>query len=62
MMLELRFVFIVYCDVFLVVSQLRYLLFDVVTFFDDVRNKFYFGMFKVRMEITLQLGFIFACY
>ena len=28
-------------------------LFDVVTFFDDVRNTFYFGTFELRMEITL---------
>ena len=35
-------------------------LFDVVTFFDDVRNTFYFGTFELRMEITLQLRFVFV--
>ena len=35
-------------------------LFDVVTFFDDVRNRFYFGTFELRMEITLQLRFVFV--
>ena len=28
-------------------------LFDVVTFFDDIRNRFYFGRFELRTEITL---------
>ena len=35
-------------------------LFDVVMFFDFVRITLYFGMFKLRMEITLQLRFVFV--
>ena len=35
-------------------------LFGVVKFFDDVRNRFYFGIFKLRMEKMLQLGFAFV--
>ena len=34
--------------------------FDVAMFFDDVRNKLYFGTFKLHMEITLQLRSIFV--
>ena len=37
-------------------------LFDVVTFFDDVRNRFYFGTCELRMEITLQICFLFVCH
>ena len=37
-------------------------LFDVVTFFDDVRNRFYFGTFELRMEIALQLRFVFVSH
>ena len=29
-------------------------------FLDDVRNKLYFGTFKLHMEITLQLRSIFV--
>ena len=36
-------------------------LFDVVRFLNDVRNRFYFGMFELHMEITLQLGFVRHC-
>ena len=35
-------------------------LFDVVTFFDNVRITLYFGTFELRLEITLQLRFFFA--
>ena len=34
-------------------------MFAVVTFFNDVRVTFYFGTFELRMEITLQLRFVF---
>ena len=37
-------------------------LFDVGTFFDDVRITLYFVTFELRMEITLQLRFIFALH
>ena len=33
-------------------------LFDVVTFFDEVRITLYFGLFQLRVEITLQLRFV----
>ena len=29
-------------------------------FFNDVRNRFYFGTLKLRKEITLQLRFVFV--
>ena len=34
--------------------------FDVATFFNDVRITFYFGTFEMRMEIMLQLRFVFV--
>ena len=37
-------------------------LFDVVTFFDNVRITLYFGTFELRMDITLQLRFLFVRY
>ena len=35
-------------------------MFDQITFFDDVRITLHFDMFELRMEITLQLRFVFA--
>ena len=35
-------------------------LFDVVTFFDDVRIALYFGTLKLRMEMTWKLCFVFV--
>ena len=35
-------------------------LLDVVTFFYDVRITLFFGTFELRMEITLQLRFVFV--
>ena len=35
-------------------------MFDVVTFFDNVRITLYFGTFELRLEITLQLRCVFA--
>ena len=66
--LQLRYVFARHCDVILLrhndVVLLRHnyviYLFDVVTFFDNVRITLYFGTFELRMEITLQLLFAFA--
>ena len=58
--LQLRFVLVRHCDVFLLRHNYVVYLFDVVTFFNDVRITFYFGMFELRMEITLQLRFIFV--
>ena len=59
-MLQLCFVFARHCHVFLLRYNYVIYLFDVVTFFDDVRNRFYFGTFELRMEITLQLRFVFV--
>ena len=66
--LQLRYVFARHCDVILLrhndVVLLRHnyviYLFDVVMFFDNVRITLYFGTFELRMEITLQLRFVFA--
>ena len=35
-------------------------LFDVVTYFHDVRITLYFDTFELRMEITLQVRFVFV--
>ena len=35
-------------------------LFNVVNFFDDTKNRFYFGTFELQKEITLQLRFVFV--
>ena len=58
--LQLCFVFARHCDVFLLRYNYVIYLFDVVTFFDNVRITLYFGTFELRMEITLQLRFVFA--
>ena len=59
--LQLRHVFAHHCDVILLrhtdVFLLRHdyviYLFDVVTFFDNVRITLYFSTFELRTEITL---------
>ena len=66
--LQYHYAFAPHCDVILlrhndvVLLRHNYVIyfFDVVTFFDNVRIKLYFGTFELRMEITLQLRFIFA--
>ena len=66
--LQLRYVFAHHCDVIFLrhidVVLLRHnsviYLFDVVTFFYNVRITLYFGTFELRIEITLQLRFVFA--
>ena len=66
--LQLLYVFARHCDVVLlrhndvVLLCHNYViyLFDVVTFFDDVRITLYFGTFELRMEITLDLRFVFS--
>ena len=73
-MLELRleiqlcYAFARHCEVILLrhndVVLLRHnyviYLFDVVTFFDNVRVTLYFGTFELQLEITLQLRYVFA--
>ena len=66
--LQLCYVFSRHYDVILLhhndVVLLRHnyviFLFNVVTFFDNVRITLYFGTFELCMEITLQLRFVFA--
>ena len=58
--LQLCFVFARHCDVFLLRYNYVIYLFDVVTFFDNVRVTLYFGTFELQLEITLQLRYVFA--
>ena len=58
--LQLWFVYARHCDVFLLCYNYVIYLFDVVTFFDNVRIKLYFGTFELRLEIILQLRYVFA--
>ena len=66
--LQLRYVFARHCDVIslrhndVVLLHHNYFiyLFVVVTIFDGVRITLYFGTFELRMEITLELCFVFA--
>ena len=53
MTLQLRFVFVRHCNLFFITSQLRFCLFGVVKFFDDVMITLYFGTLELRTEITL---------
>ena len=58
--LQLHFGFARHCDVFLLRYNYLIYLFNIVTFFDNVRISLYFGTFELRVEIWLQLGFLFA--
>ena len=58
--LQLCFVFARHCEVILLRFNYVIYLFDVVTFFNNVRITLYFGTFELRMEIILQLRFVFA--
>ena len=58
--LQLRFGFARHCGIFLLHHKYVIYLFNIVTFFDNVRITLYFGTFELRMEITLQLRFVFA--
>ena len=66
--LQLRYICIRHCDVILlhqndvVLLPHNYViyLFDVISFFDNVRITLYFGTFELHMEITLQLRFVLA--
>ena len=57
--LQLRFVFVRHCDVFLLHPDYVIYLLDEVTLFYDVRITLYFGMFEACMEITLQFTITF---
>ena len=58
--LQLCFIFARHCNVFLLRYNYVIYLFDVVTFFDNVRITLYFGTLELRLEITLQLRYDFA--
>ena len=58
--MQLGSAFVHHFDIFLLRHNYVIYLFDVVTFFDNVRITLYFGTFELRMEITLQLRFVFA--
>ena len=45
---------------FLLRHNYVFYLLDVITFFDEVRITLYFDMFELRMEIKLQLHFVFG--
>ena len=51
--LQLRFVFIRHCNIFLLRHNYVVCLFDVITFFDGVIITLYFGTFELHTEITL---------
>ena len=52
--------FVYHFDIYLLHHNFVIYLLDRITFFDDVRITLYFDMFELRMEITLQLCFVFA--
>ena len=58
--LQLCFIFARHCNVFLLRYNYIIYLFDVVTFFDNVRITFYFGTFELRLKIILQLRYVFV--
>ena len=58
--LHLRFVFVRHCEFYLSSRNDFIYLFDVVTFFNDVRITFYFDTFELSMEVTLQIRFVFV--
>ena len=55
--MPLLFIILAY---FLLRHNYVFYLLDVITFFDEVRITLYFDMFELRMEIKLQLRFVFA--
>ena len=56
-MFPFLFVIVTY---FLLHSNYVIYLFDVVTFFYDVRITSHFGTFQLRIEVMLQLHFVFV--
>ena len=58
--LQLVSAFVHHSDIFLLSQNYVIYLFNRITFFDDGRITLYFDMFEIRMEITLQLCFIFG--
>ena len=59
-MFQLGSAFVHHSDIFLLRHNYVIYLFDGITFFDDGRITLYFDMFELRMEITLQLRFVFV--
>ena len=58
--LQLSFVFFLIVTYFMLRHNYVIFLFDVVTYFHDVRITLYFDTFELRMEITLQVRFVFV--
>ena len=58
--MQLGSAFIHHFEIFSLRQNYVIYLFYGITFFDDVKITFYFDMFELRMEITLQLRFLFA--
>ena len=58
--LQLCFAFVRDCALFLLRYNFVIYSVDVVTLFDNVRITLYFGTFELRLEITLQLRYVFA--
>ena len=53
---SVSFLFVIVAYFLLHYNYVIYLI-NLVAFFNDVRNMFFFGTFELRMEMTLQLGF-----
>ena len=60
--MQLGFAFAHHFDIFLLRHNYVIYLFDVVTFFDNVRITLYFGTFELRLEKALELRYVFARY
>ena len=58
--MQLGSAFVHHIDISLLRHNYIIYLFYQIKFFDDVRIALYFDMFELRMEITLQLCFVFA--
>ena len=58
--MQLGSAFVDHFYIFLLRHSYVIYIFDRITFFDNVRITLYFGTFELRMEITLQLRFVFA--
>ena len=58
MTLELRYILV--CSIFLLRRNHVIYLFDVVMSFNDARITLHLGKFELRMDVTLQLGFVFV--
>ena len=58
--MQLGSAFVDHFYIFLLRHSYVIYIFDRITFFDNVRITLYFGTFELRLEITLQLRYVFA--